>query len=104
MTADESSTIELREVLWTARGGERPSSEVQDLSVRIAPRAITWLEGAPGEGKEAAFRFLSLAEIPETGEVLLEGNSHRGWNSEERARLRAQRFGFLTASPFLLPS
>lgn len=59
--------------------------------------------GTAGEGN-ALLRVLGLLDLPESGEVFVEGRATTGLDEETRAGLRAQRFGFVFAAPFLLTS
>jgi ABC-type ATPase involved in cell division len=104
MPPHESSILELRGVSWISRREVSLPEGIQSVDFRVAPREITWLEGPVDEGKEAVFRLLSLAEIPEAGDVFVEGVSHQTMSGPQRAQVRAQRFGFVPTSPFFLPS
>ena len=48
--------------------------------------------------------MLGLLEVPEAGEVFVEGESVRGLSEEERLKLRERRLGFVFTAPFLLPA
>ena len=49
-------------------------------------------------------RLLGLLQTPDAGDVIVEGRSTRELGEEARAELRARRFGFVFAAPFLLTS
>ncbi len=74
------------------------------LSALFAPGRLHLLVSDPvGEGN-ALLRVLGLLDLPESGEVFVEGRETRTLDEEARAGLRAQRFGFVFAAPFLLTS
>jgi ABC-type lipoprotein export system ATPase subunit len=62
------------------------------------------LRGEASSGHELLLRVLGLLELPETGEVFLEGNATRGLTDDARLKLREQRLGFVFTAPFLLPA
>ena len=70
------------------------------VSADFAPGHFHLLSGESG----ALLRVLGLLDLPESGEVLVEGRATAGLDEETRAELRAQRFGFVFAAPFLLTS
>ncbi len=74
------------------------------VSADFAPGLFHFLVGATAGETNALFRVLGLLDLPETGEVLVEGQTTAALDEEARAALRAQRFGFVFAAPFLLTS
>jgi ABC-type lipoprotein export system ATPase subunit len=105
MASPNSSIIELRGVSRFPPRSERPiESAVQEIDLRLAPGSWLRLDGPSGGGKELLFRLLSLTEIADAGEVLVESQPCHLLPPPEAAELRARKFGFLAASPFLIPS
>lgn len=97
MNPETANVLELCEV-------SLPTGFGLPLSARFAPGRLHLLVSDPvGEGN-ALLRVLGLLDLPESGEVFVEGRETRALDEEERAGLRAQRFGFVFAAPFLLPS
>lgn len=70
------------------------------VSADFAPGRFHLLAGESG----GLLRVLGLLDLPESGEVLVEGRATAGLDEAARAELRAQRFGFVFAAPFLLTS
>jgi lipoprotein-releasing system ATP-binding protein len=60
--------------------------------------------GEERSGKHVLLRVLGLFETPDTGDVILSGIPVRSLTAEAQADLRARRFGFVFAAPFLLSS
>ena len=70
------------------------------VSADFAPGRFHLLSGESG----GLLRVLGLLDLPETGEVLVEGRATTALDEAARAEMRAQRFGFVFAAPFLLTS
>lgn len=70
------------------------------VSADFAPARFHLLSGESG----GLLRVLGLLDLPESGEVLVEGRATAVLDEPARAELRAQRFGFVFAAPFLLTS
>lgn len=105
MALHDSSIIELRGVSRFPPRNERPlESAVHEVDLRVAPGSLLWLEGPAGGGKELLFRLLSLSEFSEAGEVLVDARGCQALSHQEIAELRARKFGFVAAAPFLIPT
>lgn len=105
MALHDSSIIELRGVSRFPPRNERPlESAVHEVDLRVAPGSLLWLEGPPGGGKELLFRLLSLSEFTESGEVTVDARCCQALSHREIAELRARKFGFVAAAPFLIPT
>src|SRR3954469_2700605 len=103
MALHDSTLIELRGVSRFPPRSERPlESAVQDVDLRVAPASLLWLDGPPGGGKELLFRLLSLSDFAEAGEVKVESHCCHALPHKELAELRARKFGFVAAAPFLI--
>ncbi len=79
-------------------------SRLDGVTAEFATRLFHLITGPAGSGKNLLLRILGLLEIPDTGDVLIDGESTRGLDPARRSELRNRRFGFLFAAPFLLPS
>lgn len=101
MALPAPSILELRGVLLPTPA-ECSAPAPFDLVVRAGD--FLWLTGPAAGAREAAFRLLQLAEVPVAGEILLEGQKQAALTLEARSQARAQRFGILSAHPFLIPS
>lgn len=90
--------------------------EVRDLVCRREPVSVSaahaafvrgrfhLLAGEPDSGHELLLRVLGLLEVPETGEVIIDGEPVCGLTEEARLKLRERRLGFVFTAPFLLPA
>jgi lipoprotein-releasing system ATP-binding protein len=105
MALHDSIIIELRGVSRFPPRNERPlESAVHEVDLRVAPGSLLWLEGPVGGGKELLFRLLSLTEFTDGGEVMVESRCCHALSHPEIAELRARKFGFVAAAPFLIPT
>ncbi len=105
MALHDSILIELRGVSRFPPRNERPlESAVHEVDLRVAPGSLLWLEGPLGGGKEMLFRLLSLSEATEAGEVMVESRCCHALSHQEIGELRARKFGFVAAAPFLIPT
>ena len=93
MSADPPPVIGMRAVSCASGFG-------LPVSADFAPGRFHLLAGESG----GLLRVLGLLDLPESGEVLVEGRATAALAEEARAELRAQRFGFVFAAPFLLTS
>jgi ABC-type lipoprotein export system ATPase subunit len=94
------SPLELRSISGLCTDG----AGIHGISVAFAAGRLHILRGADDSGKTALFRFAGLLECPAEGEVLIYGSATRRLEEDARTELRAQRFGFAFAAPFLLSS
>ncbi len=77
---------------------------VQEVSLEIAPGESVAIVGASGAGKSTLLALLAGLDLPTTGRVLLEGTDLTRLNEDGRARLRAQRVGFVFQAFHLIPA
>jgi putative ABC transport system ATP-binding protein len=77
---------------------------VHDVSLDIAPGESVAIVGASGAGKSTLLALLAGLDLPSSGRVLLEGQDLARLDEDGRARLRAQRVGFVFQSFHLIPA
>ncbi len=83
---------------------EGPLTIVHDVSLDIAPGESVAVIGASGAGKSTLLALLAGLDLPTTGRVLLDGTDLTGLDEDGRAKLRAQRVGFVFQSFHLIPA
>jgi putative ABC transport system ATP-binding protein len=83
---------------------EGPLTIVHEVSLDIAPGESVAIIGASGAGKSTLLALLAGLDLPTTGRVLLDGVDVTGLDEDGRARLRAQRVGFVFQSFHLIPA
>ena len=83
---------------------EGPLTIVHDVSLDIAAGESVAVVGASGAGKSTLLALLAGLDLPTTGRVLLAGTDLTQLDEDGRARLRAQRVGFVFQSFHLIPA
>jgi len=77
---------------------------VQGVSLDIAAGESVAIIGSSGAGKSTLLALLAGLDLPTTGRVLLAGTDLTQLDEDGRARLRAQRVGFVFQSFHLIPA
>ena len=83
---------------------EGPLAIVHDVTFDIAPGESVAITGASGAGKSTLLAMLAGLDLPTGGHVWLDGQDLTALSEDGRARLRAQRVGFVFQSFHLIPS
>jgi len=77
---------------------------VRDVSIEIAAGESVAIVGASGAGKSTLLALLAGLDTPTSGKVWLAGRDLTVLDEDGRARLRAQRVGFVFQSFHLIPA
>ena len=77
---------------------------VDDVSLDIAAGESVAIVGASGAGKSTLLALLAGLDAPTSGRVTLAGSDLTALDEDGRARLRAERVGFVFQSFHLVPS
>jgi putative ABC transport system ATP-binding protein len=83
---------------------EGPLTIVDRVSCGIAAGESVAVAGPSGAGKSTLLALLAGLDLPTTGKVLLDGVDLTALDEDGRARLRAQRVGFVFQSFHLIPA
>ena len=102
---DGSATpvLELRGVERTFHQGSREVRVLAGASARLMPGQAVALVGPSGAGKSTFLHIAGLLESPDSGEVLINGDSCGSMSDDERTRVRRQQMGFVYQFHQLLP-
>ncbi len=76
---------------------------LQDINLRVEKGESLAITGASGSGKSTLLGLLAGLDVPSQGRVLLAGENLGELDEEGRARVRAERVGFVFQSFQLLP-
>jgi putative ABC transport system ATP-binding protein len=100
-----------RKIVLKAQGLTRkvssPEGEltiVDGVALEIAAGESVALVGASGAGKSTLLAMLAGLDLPTSGQVWLDGRELGTLNEDARARLRADRVGFVFQAFHLVPS
>ena len=83
---------------------EGPLAIVHDVSFDIATGETVAITGASGAGKSTLLAMLAGLDLPTSGQVWLDGQELTSLSEDGRARLRAQRVGFVFQAFHLIAS
>jgi putative ABC transport system ATP-binding protein len=83
---------------------EGPLTIVQDVSLDIAAGESVAVVGPSGAGKSTLLALLAGLDAPTSGKIWLAGTDLSALNEDGRARLRAQRVGFVFQAFHLVPA
>src|SRR5580658_4638214 len=96
--------LEARNLSKQVSSPEGPLTIVRDISFAVTKGESVALVGASGAGKSTLLALLAGLDLPTRGEVILAGQTLTALDEDGRARVRAQRVGFVFQSFHLVPS
>ena len=101
--ADEP-LVELRHVGKSYREGDRLHRVLDGVDARLARGEITILLGRSGSGKSTLLNLLSGIDLPDEGEVIVDGVAINRLSETQRTRYRRRRVGFVFQFFNLIPT
>ena len=96
--------IELRDISKTYEEGAHRRVVFRDLSVRIERQGFTVLMGRSGTGKSTLLNLISGIDIPDAGDVILDGAVMNRLSETERTLVRRRNIGFVFQFFNLIPT
>jgi putative ABC transport system ATP-binding protein len=88
----------------TYLSGGRPLTVLRDINLAIAPREFVAITGPSGSGKTTLLGLLAGLDQPSKGVVRLDGQDLGPLSEDARARLRAEKVGFVFQTFQLMPT
>ena len=101
---DRKIVLEARDLTRKVSSPEGELTIVSHVSFAIPAGETVALVGASGAGKSTVLAMLAGLDVPTSGTVLLDGNDLTLMDEDARARLRADRVGFVFQAFHLVPS
>jgi len=88
----------------TYLSGGRPLTVLKDISFTLEDGGFLAIVGPSGSGKTTLLGLLAGLDRPASGRVWLDGDELAGMSEDARARLRAEKVGFVFQSFHLIPT
>jgi putative ABC transport system ATP-binding protein len=98
------SVIELRNVHKSYMMGDYKSEILRGINLKIKHGERIAILGPSGSGKSTILNIMGALDYPTKGEVLMEGKNTRNLTSNQLARLRGKKIGFVFQFYHLIPS
>ncbi len=101
---DRKIVLEAQNLTREVSSPEGKLTIVNDVSLQILAGETVALVGASGAGKSTLLAMLAGLDVPTSGHVLLDSRDLTAMDEDARARLRADRVGFVFQAFHLVPS
>lgn len=98
-----SDIIKLTRITRNFTVGDEIVHALREVSFTIGNGEFVTIMGKSGSGKSTLLNILGCLDIPSSGEYLLDNNSVREMDRDQRATLRNRKIGFIFQSYNLLP-
>ncbi|HEX6864896.1 MAG TPA: ABC transporter ATP-binding protein [Thermoanaerobaculia bacterium] len=98
------SLVELRNLTKAYEEGERRRTVLREASVAIGRGELAVLVGRSGSGKSTVLNLMSGIDLPDSGEVVIDGVSLSTLPERERTLFRRDRIGFVFQFFNLIPT
>ncbi|MGH8150387.1 MAG: ABC transporter ATP-binding protein [Steroidobacteraceae bacterium] len=102
--AIRESVLKASNLVKQVSSPEGPLTIVDDVSLEIHAGESVAISGASGAGKSTLLALLAGLDTPTSGTVLLAGSDLTRLDEDGRARLRAERVGFVFQAFHLIPA
>lgn len=100
---NNSASLEARSIQKSFKQGSREVRVLEDVSLELQAGESLGIVGASGAGKSTLLHILGGLDKPDSGEVLVEGNSLWSMSDRKRGRVRNHSLGFVYQFHHLLP-
>ena len=96
--------IKVNQLLKTVPTADGDLDILRGIDLEIEQGASAAIIGASGSGKSTLLGLLAGMDLPSAGEIWLDGEALGDLDEDQRARLRAEKVGFVFQSVQLLPA
>ena len=104
MRGSGTSVLEIRDLHKSYREGETTHAVLRGATATIERGELVALLGPSGSGKSTLLNLVSGIDVPDSGEVRLDGRSLGAMTERERTLLRRRHVGFVFQFFNLLPT
>lgn len=87
--------IEVKDLRKTYVLGGEEVHALDGVSMKISDREFVAIEGASGSGKSTLMNMLGCLDVPDSGEVILDGRPVKTLKENELAVIRNEKIGFI---------
>ena len=91
------------EVKKTYQQGKVTVHALRGASISIEKGEFVTLAGPSGSGKTTLLNLIGGLDLPDSGEIVVDGNPYKEMTASQLAHLRLQRIGFVFQSYNLIP-
>ena len=102
-STNETPVVELRGVHKTYRLGEHVIRALQGVDLCVQRGELLALTGPSGSGKSTILNLAGLIDTPDSGDIVLNGQTVNALDEEARTLLRRDSLGFVFQSFNLVP-
>ncbi len=88
----------------TYLSGGKPLTVLREVNLAIEPESFVAIIGPSGSGKTTLLGLLAGLDRPTKGQVRLDGHDLGSLSEDERARIRAEKVGFVFQTFQLIPT
>jgi putative ABC transport system ATP-binding protein len=99
-----TAMLQCQSLSRTYRSNGRDLTVLKDITFSLEPGGFLAILGPSGSGKTTLLGLLAGLDLPSAGSVHLDGQDLADLTEDERARLRAQKIGFVFQSFQLIPT
>ena len=96
--------LQCRSLSRTYHSNGRDLTVLKDITFSLEPGGFLAILGPSGSGKTTLLGLLAGLDLPSAGSVHLDGQDLGGLSEDQRARLRAEKIGFVFQSFQLIPT
>lgn len=100
MQSTEKSFVKVKK---TYKQGKVEVSALKGIDLDIAKGEFVALAGPSGSGKTTLLNIIGGLDLPDSGNVILDGNSYSQMKQSELSELRLQKVGFIFQAYNLIP-
>ncbi|MEX2536740.1 MAG: ABC transporter ATP-binding protein [Trueperaceae bacterium] len=96
--------IEARRLGKNYRLGEQQITALAGIDIAVEPGSFVSVMGPSGSGKSTLLHLLGLLDVPDQGEVLIDGVATSGLHDDALTRMRRDHLGFVFQTFELIPN